>query len=86
MVCSREPRARRPLSWTTRLRAGAAVVAIIGGIPGALATIALFAHWTARSLEPLSTGEPELKADKAQHRSWEDGTLVCRPSSTLNGR
>ena len=83
MTCTPdEPRTSRTPRWAKRIRLTAAIVTIIGGIPGALVTLALVADWVAPS-EPRSMREREPKTGEAPDASWEDGTWVCRPPSTL---
>ena len=68
--------------WAKRIRLTAAIVTIIGGIPGTLVTLGLVADWAAPS-EPRSMREREPRTGEATGASWEDSTSVCRPSSTL---
>jgi hypothetical protein len=83
MVCRPDERASRTHSWAKRIRVAAAIVTIVGGIPSALVTVALVADWAV----PLSKSRPFLEGraptGQPPDASWEDGTWVCRPSSTL---
>jgi hypothetical protein len=80
MVCTPdEPRPSRTRNWAKRIRVAAAIVTIIGGIPGAAVTVALVADWAVP--RPLSKGRaPTVQPLDA---SWEDGTSVCRSLGEL---
>jgi hypothetical protein len=69
---------------TRRLRAAAAIITIIGGLPGVLATALMIrAYWIPPPSETHSIRERTPETDEAERRNWEDGTSVCRPSSML---
>ena len=81
MACAPEC-ASRTNSWAKRIRLAAAIVTIVGGIPGALVTIALVVDWAALSPNTRTFQERGALSRQPPDASWQEGTSVCRPSVT----
>ena len=83
-ACQTHPTRGQRSEWTRRLRAAAAIITIIGGLPGVLATVLMIrAYWIPPPSETNSIRERVPETDEAEQMNWENGTSVCRPSSML---